>query len=130
MNFSILGIPVVTLAGSRNEISVSVEKTSDNVYSAVYTPASPGSYLLNVLWGYKYAYAYNNNNGYCLRKTKKNPPCFHLILRQVKGCPLKISVTGVCDAGKVLCTGDGLGIGTVGKDIRSFIDTRRAGPGT
>lgn len=29
----------------------------------------------------------------------------------------------------MLCTGDGLGIGTVGKDIRSFIDTRRAGPG-
>lgn len=51
------------------------------------------------------------------------------IFRQVKGCPLKINVTGVCDASKVLCTGDGLGIGTVGKDIRSFIDTRRAGPG-
>lgn len=51
-------------------------------------------------------------------------------VRQVKGCPLKINVTGVCDASKVLCTGDGLGIGTVGKDIRSFIDTRRAGPGT
>jgi len=49
--------------------------------------------------------------------------------RQVKGCPLKVNVTGVCDASKVLCTGDGLGIGTVGKDIRSFIDTRRAGPG-
>lgn len=51
-------------------------------------------------------------------------------VRQVKGCPFKINVTGVCDASKVLCTGDGLGIGTVGKDIRSFIDTRRAGPGT
>lgn len=50
--------------------------------------------------------------------------------RQVKGCPLKINITGVCDASKVLCTGDGLGVGTVGKDIRSFIDTRRAGPGT
>jgi filamin len=54
---------------------------------------------------------------------------FFCCLRQVKGCPLKINVTGVCDASKVLCTGDGLGIGTVGKDIRSFIDTRRAGPG-
>jgi len=50
--------------------------------------------------------------------------------RQVKGCPLKVNVNAVCDASKVLCTGDGLGIGTVGKDIRSFIDTRRAGPGT
>lgn len=53
----------------------------------------------------------------------------YFFFRQVKGCPLKINVTGVCDASKVLCTGDGLGIGTVGKDIRSFIDTRRAGPG-
>lgn len=49
--------------------------------------------------------------------------------RQVKGCPLKVNVNAICDASKVLCTGDGLGIGTVGKDIRSFIDTRRAGPG-
>lgn len=55
---------------------------------------------------------------------------FFNVVRQVKGCPLKINVAGVCDASKVLCTGDGLGIGTVGKDIRSFIDTRRAGPGT
>lgn len=49
--------------------------------------------------------------------------------RQVKGCPLKVNVGAICDASKVLCTGDGLGTGTVGKDIRSFIDTRRAGPG-
>ncbi|XP_050433144.1 filamin-A isoform X2 [Adelges cooleyi] len=95
------GNPVVTLAGSRNEIPVNVVKAGENLYHATYSPVSPGAYLLNVLWGH----------------------------RQVKGCPMKINVTGVCDASKVLCTGDGLGIGTVGKDIRSFIDTRRAGPG-
>lgn len=49
-----LGNPVVTLAGSRHEIPVNVEKTSDNVYSANYTPVSPGAYLLNVLWGHRY----------------------------------------------------------------------------
>lgn len=49
--------------------------------------------------------------------------------RQVKGCPLKVTVTAVCDASRVVCSGDGLGTGTVGKDIRSFIDTRAAGPG-
>lgn len=47
----------------------------------------------------------------------------------MKGCPLKVTVTAVCDASRVICSGDGLGIGTVGKDIRSFIDTRAAGPG-
>jgi len=51
--YFILGNPVVTLAGSRHEISVNVEKTGDNVYSAIYTPVSPGAYLLNVLWGHR-----------------------------------------------------------------------------
>lgn len=60
---------------------------------------------------------------------KKLKHFFFSFFRQVKGCPLKVNIIGVCDASKVLCTGDGLGIGTVGKDIRSFIDTRRAGPG-
>ena len=53
----------------------------------------------------------------------------HCICRQVKGCPLKVAVTAVADAGRVVCSGDGLRVGTVGKEIRSFIDTRRAGPG-
>ena len=30
---------------------------------------------------------------------------------------------------KVICSGDGLRMGTLGKDIKSFIDTRKAGPG-
>ena len=30
---------------------------------------------------------------------------------------------------KVVCSGDGLRMGTLGKDIKSFIDTRKAGPG-
>jgi Filamin/ABP280 repeat. len=49
--------------------------------------------------------------------------------RQVKGCPLKVLVSAVCDATQVLCSGSGLSVGTLGQDIRSFIDTRRAGPG-
>jgi filamin len=40
-----------------------------------------------------------------------------------------VQVGAVGDASKVICTGDGLRVGTVGKDIRSFLDTRRAGPG-
>ena len=30
---------------------------------------------------------------------------------------------------QVICSGDGLRLGTLGRDIRSFIDTRKAGPG-
>lgn len=38
-------------------------------------------------------------------------------------------MTASADASQVVCSGDGLRMGTVGKEIRSFIDTRRAGPG-
>lgn len=61
----------------------------------------PGAYLLNVMWSD----------------------------RQVRGCPLKVQVIAACDAQKVLCSGDGLRGGTVGKEIKAFIDTRKAGPG-
>lgn len=64
-------------------------------------PSVLGAYLLNVMWSD----------------------------RQVKGCPLKVNVTAACDAQKVMCSGDGLRGGTVGKEIKSFIDTRKAGPG-
>lgn len=56
--FLILGNPVVTLAGSRHEILVNIEKTGDNTYNAIYTPVSPGAYLLNVLWGHRYVIRY------------------------------------------------------------------------
>lgn len=49
--------------------------------------------------------------------------------RQLKGCPLQIAVTSAADASRVICSGDGLKYGIVGQEIRSFIDTRRAGPG-
>lgn len=49
--------------------------------------------------------------------------------RLVKGCPLSIAVGSSVDASKVLCSGEGLRHGVVGREIRSWIDTRRAGPG-
>lgn len=95
------GIPEVTLTGMKNDIKVNLIHVGDNVYKATYTPSQPGAYLLNVMWSD----------------------------RQVKGCPLKVTVTAMCDASKVICSGEGLGVGTVGHHIRSFIDTRAAGPG-
>lgn len=77
------------------------ERTGDSVYRASYIPLTPDPLLMTVSW-----------NG-----------------RQLKGCPLQINVTSAADASRVICSGDGLKHGIVGQEIRSFIDTRRAGPG-
>ncbi len=60
-----------------------------------------GAYLLNIMWSD----------------------------RQVRGSPFKVNVTAQSDASKVMCTGEGLKMGIMGKEIKSVIDTRRAGPG-
>jgi filamin len=91
----------VSLTGIKADIKVHTHNNGNGVYRAAYTPTVPGAYLLNVTW-----------SG-----------------RQVKGCPLKVNVTASTDANKVLVTGEGIKGGVVGRDIRSFIDTRRAGPG-
>lgn len=75
--------------------------TGDSVYRASYIPLTSESLLMTVSW-----------NG-----------------RQLKGCPLQVNVTSAADASRVVCSGDGLKTGIVGQEIRSFIDTRRAGPG-
>lgn len=83
------------------EIRVELEKVKDKVYKATYVPQSIGLYSLNVLWDGK----------------------------QVAGCPISINIIGNCDPSKVICTGDGLKGGVLGEEIKTFIDTRRAGPG-
>ncbi|XP_035227901.1 filamin-A-like, partial [Stegodyphus dumicola] len=95
------GSPEVTLGGVKADIPVQILPVGNNVYKVLYTPSVQGAYLLNVMWSE----------------------------RQVKGCPLKVTVTAGCDAEKVSCSGDGLRGGTVGKEIKAFIDTRKAGPG-
>ncbi|XP_013775194.1 LOW QUALITY PROTEIN: filamin-A-like [Limulus polyphemus] len=95
------GSPEVSVSGVKADIPVNLIPQGNNVYKAVYTPAVPGAYLLNVMWSE----------------------------RQVKGCPLKVAVSLSCDPNKVACSGDGLRGGTVGKEIKAFIDTRKAGPG-
>ncbi|XP_023244649.1 filamin-B-like [Centruroides sculpturatus] len=95
------GSPEVSLSGVKADIPIRLTSLGNNVYKAFYTPSIPGAYLLNVMWSE----------------------------RQVKGCPLKVTVVANCDASKVGCSGEGLRGGTVGKEIKAFIDTRRAGPG-
>ncbi|KOC70769.1 Filamin-A [Habropoda laboriosa] len=95
------GTPKVQLFSPTNELNVVLQHLGDSVYRASYIPLTPDPLLMTVSW-----------NG-----------------RQLKGCPLQINVTSAADASRVICSGDGLKHGIVGQEIRSFIDTRRAGPG-
>ncbi len=96
------GRPEVSITGGlKADIPVRLRPVGTNIFSVVYSPRAPGTYLLNVLW-----------SG-----------------RQVAGCPLKIMAESGGVNKTVVCSGDGLRFGQLGKDIRSFIDTRKAGPG-
>ncbi|XP_035712922.1 filamin-A isoform X3 [Folsomia candida] len=96
-----LGPAQVSLSSSDVDVPVTVQPLGGGIYKGIYVPRIPGNYELNVLWGGK----------------------------PVPGCPMTVQIGAIGDSSKVICTGDGLRVGTVGKDIRSFIDTRRAGPG-
>ena len=111
--------PKVLLTNGLNDSSLPIDMrlVAKDVYEVCYTPNNSGNYFLNVTWGD----------------------------RVVNGCPLKIVAqeaggrgggggapgqeVGNTPAAKVFCSGEGLRVGTLGKDIRSFIDTRKAGPG-
>ncbi|XP_023287665.1 filamin-A isoform X2 [Orussus abietinus] len=95
------GTPKVQLFSPTSELNVTLQHLGDSVYRASYIPLTSDSLLMTVSW-----------NG-----------------RQLKGCPLQVNVTSAADASRVICSGDGLKHGIVGQEIRSFIDTRRAGPG-
>ncbi|KAL1490329.1 hypothetical protein ABEB36_013043 [Hypothenemus hampei] len=97
------GNPEVTLYATDTNIPIPVmiSLAGEKIWRASYTITTPGNYLLSVLWAG----------------------------RPVKGCPLMVEAKGGADASKVLCSGEGLRQGVVGREIRSWIDTRRAGPG-
>lgn len=97
------GNPEVTLHATETNLPIPVmlSLAGEKMWRAQYTIMSPGAYFLSVLWAG----------------------------RPVKGCPLTVDARGGADASKVLCSGEGLRQGVVGREIRSWIDTRRAGPG-
>ena len=95
------GKPSVRLSGVKQDVDVRVIQTSTDTYKCSYTAQTPGAYLLNILW----------ND------------------RQIKGSPFKVNIGPNSDPSKVVCSGEGLRVGILGKEIKSFIDTRRAGPG-
>ncbi|XP_055347083.1 filamin-C-like isoform X2 [Paramacrobiotus metropolitanus] len=95
------GEPEVHISGIKADIPVTLQHLGSSVYKATYTAQHSGSYVLNVKWSGD----------------------------TVKGCPYKLTVASAGDASKVVVSGD-IKSGMIGKDIKSMIDTRRAGPGT
>lgn len=116
------GHPEITLTGVKADIPIKVSQVAHNVFKANYTPSIQGKKLLNNSGGFELVLI----RAFCLGTYLLNVLWGH---KQVKGCPLKVSILPRCDASRVLCSGEGLKGGAVGKDIKAFIDTKRAGPG-
>ncbi|XP_023932625.1 filamin-C [Lingula anatina] len=95
------GTPEVSMTGVKEDIHVKVKSLGGDKYRCTYTAQSAGAYLLNIQWSH----------------------------RQVKGAPFKVNVSAGGDASKVVASGEGLRTGIMSKEIKSIIDTRRAGPG-
>ncbi|KAJ2946351.1 hypothetical protein O0L34_g12388 [Tuta absoluta] len=99
------GAPEASLTSPDGDsIPVALASAGPGLWRATYTPRRAGDHQLRVLWA----------------------------TRLVKGCPLTVNVTAgneSGDASRVVCSGAGLTGGVVGREIRSWIDTRRAGPG-
>jgi filamin len=85
--------------GSALAVALSQPRLSENIWLATYTPVTNGTLNLVVKW------------------------CGRI----VRGCPFSIVLGSSVDASKVLCSGEGLRNGVIGREIKSWIDTRRAG---
>lgn len=97
------GKPEVRLFCPANgeEVKVKLELIDENLYKASYEAQSEGEFTLNVHWDGK----------------------------QVAGCPISVSISPGCDPSKVICTADSLKGGILGEKMKTFIDTKKAGPG-
>jgi filamin len=99
------GMPIVRLTGVQSDVEVRIRQIENNVFLCSYIPTAPGAYLLSVTWSE----------------------------RQIRGSPFKVTVSPNANinnsASRVICSGDGLRMGILGKEIKCFIDTRGAGPG-
>ncbi|XP_026726106.1 filamin-C isoform X1 [Trichoplusia ni] len=102
------GAPEASLMSPEGDsIPVALAAAGPGLWRATYTPRRAGDHQLRVLWAG----------------------------RLVKGCPLSVSVSaggagaGGGDASRVVCSGAGLAGGVLGRELRAWLDTRRAGPG-
>ncbi|VDM49005.1 unnamed protein product [Toxocara canis] len=91
-----------SLIGQKADIPVRLTHLGNNVYKAVYTPLISGTYKLQVLW-----------DG-----------------RHVRGSPFRVQVESHASAAELIHVDTNtLKIGIINDDVKTVIDTRRAGPG-
>ncbi|XGW35260.1 hypothetical protein V3C99_018908 [Haemonchus contortus] len=91
-----------TMFGTKVDVPVRLQQLGHNVYKATYTPLTGGTYDLHILW-----------NG-----------------THVKGSPFKVNAdTSSSPAELISVDNTSLKIGIINEDIKTVIDTRRAGPG-
>lgn len=114
------GTPKVTLSGVKQDIEVRVTPIGDNKYRATYVPELSGM-LLAFLSIKQWLYCICFTGAYLLNIQWSD--------RQVRGSPFKVNVVPGSDASKVVCDGEGLRTGIMGREIKATIDTRKAGPG-
>ena len=116
------GMPIVRLTGVQSDVEVRIRQTEPNIFLCSYIPTSPGK----------------------IKIQKKNTLTLQSILgayllsvtwaeRQINGSPFKVNVLSGShannSASRVICSGDGLRTGIIGKEIKCLIDARAAGPG-
>ncbi|CAB3401181.1 unnamed protein product [Caenorhabditis bovis] len=91
-----------TLLGTRADIPVRIQKIGHNVFKASYTPLTGGTYELHILW-----------NG-----------------KHLNGSPFNVTAdTSAHPADLIGVDASSLKIGIINENIKTIIDTRRAGPG-
>ncbi|PAA56352.1 hypothetical protein BOX15_Mlig020762g1 [Macrostomum lignano] len=96
-----LSMASVTAPGDSHAADVEVQRLGGEKYKCTYRPQRPGQHLLHISWAE----------------------------RPLRGSPFHVTVHGPSEASRIVCSGEGLHQGVLGQEIKSLIDTRRAGPG-
>lgn len=104
-----------SLLGQKVDIPVRIQPVSHNVFKAQYTPLTAGTYELHVLWNGKHT------NGSPYKVSSR--PTGRMASVQV------IADTATLPADLITVDASTLKIGIIQEDIKTLIDTRRAGPG-
>jgi filamin len=101
--------PKVKLTDGQTNIEVRIRQNEKNkhIFLCSYKPTIPGTYLLSIIWKEQ----------------------------EIRGSPFKVNIlpnpkpNPNHSASQVICSGDGLTMGILGKETKCLIDTRSASPG-
>lgn len=91
----------VSAPGDAHAADVDIQRLGGEKYKCTYRPQRPGQHLLHISWSD----------------------------RPLRGSPFHVTVHGPSEASRIVCSGEGLHQGVLGQEIKSLIDTRKAGPG-